>query len=146
MSVRLAAGCDLSRSQSVSVVPMIQCRPHGITNSTDFSVRRIRPVEEWMRSLGTTRWMPLEARTWNCPRSPTIACVSSVHTPVALTTWRARMSYVRPCSTSRTCTPTTRSPSRRKPVTVAREATCAPYPAAVRTSVMVCRASSTWAS
>ena len=31
-------------SQSVSVVPMIQCRPHGMTNSTRFSVRRISPV------------------------------------------------------------------------------------------------------
>ena len=23
-------------------------------------------MAEWMRSRGTTRWMPLEARTWNC--------------------------------------------------------------------------------
>ena len=38
MSVRLAAGWALSRFQSVSVVPMIQCRPHGMTKSTDFSV------------------------------------------------------------------------------------------------------------
>ena len=81
MSALEAAGWALSRSQSVSVVPTIQCRPHGITNSTDFSVRRISPVVEWIRSLGTTRWMPLDARTWNCPRSPTIAWVSSVHTP-----------------------------------------------------------------
>ena len=44
MSARLAAGWALSRSQSVSVVPMIQCRPHGMTNSTLFSVRRISPV------------------------------------------------------------------------------------------------------
>ena len=29
MSFRLAAGCALSSDQSVSVVPMIQCRPHG---------------------------------------------------------------------------------------------------------------------
>ena len=43
MSLRLAAGWALSRDQSVSVVPMIQCRPHGMTNSTDFSVRRISP-------------------------------------------------------------------------------------------------------
>ena len=35
MSRRDAAGCALSRSQGVSVVPMIQCRPHGMTNSTD---------------------------------------------------------------------------------------------------------------
>ena len=34
MSLALAAGCALSSVQSVSVVPMIQCRPHGITNST----------------------------------------------------------------------------------------------------------------
>ena len=96
MSALEAAGWALSRSQSVSVVPMIQCRPQGMTNSTDFSVRRISPVVEWMRSLGTTRWMPLDARTWNCPRSPTIAWVSSVHTPVALTTCLARISYSPP--------------------------------------------------
>ena len=44
MSLRLAAGWALSSSQSVSVVPMIQCRPHGMTNSTLCSVRRIRPA------------------------------------------------------------------------------------------------------
>ena len=46
MSVDDAAGCALSSSQSVSVVPTIQCRPHGITNSTLFSVRRISPRVE----------------------------------------------------------------------------------------------------
>ncbi len=55
MSALEAAGCALSRSQSVSVVPTIQCRPHGMTNRTLFSVRRISPVVEWIRSLGTTR-------------------------------------------------------------------------------------------
>ena len=34
MSVADAAGCALSSVQAVSVVPTIQCRPHGITNST----------------------------------------------------------------------------------------------------------------
>ncbi len=43
MSLDDAAGWALSRSQSVSVVPMIQCRPHGMTNSTDVAVRRISP-------------------------------------------------------------------------------------------------------
>ena len=38
---------------------MIQCRPHGITNSTDFSVRTMKPASERIRSRGTTRWMPL---------------------------------------------------------------------------------------
>ena len=70
---------------------MIQCRPHGMTNSTDFSVRRMSPDSPRMRSRGTTRWMPLLARTWNWPRSPASACVSSVQTPVALTTCWARM-------------------------------------------------------
>ena len=79
--------------------------------------------------------MPLEARTWNCPRSPTIAWVSSVHTPVALTICLARISYSPPASTSCTRAPTTRSPSRRNPVTRARLATFAPYAAAVRTRV-----------
>ena len=52
----------------------------------------------------------------------------------------------RPCSRSRTVAPTTRSPSRRNPTTRDRLATCAPNAAAVRTSVIVCRASSTPAS
>ena len=30
-------------------------------------MRVIRPVAEWMRSLGTTRWIPFEARTWIRP-------------------------------------------------------------------------------
>ena len=59
MSVRLAAGCALSRSHGVSVVPMIQCRPHGITKRTDVSVRTMNPASERIRSRGTTRWMPL---------------------------------------------------------------------------------------
>ncbi|GAB3885582.1 hypothetical protein GCM10027612_21230 [Microbispora bryophytorum subsp. camponoti] len=37
-------------------------------------------------------------------------------------------------------------PSRRKPTACAREATCAPYVAAVRSVVITKRASSTWAS
>ena len=146
MSARDAAGWLRSRSQGVSVVPMIQWRPHGITNSTDFSVRRMIPVEEWMRSRGTTRWMPLEARTWMLPRPPTSSWISSVHTPVAFTTCRARTSYSSPLSRSRTRTPVTRSPSRRKPIIWVREAMCAPYAAAVRSSVTTYRASSTWAS
>ena len=44
MSLALAAGWALSSCQSVSVVPMIQWRPHGMTNRTLFSVRRIRPA------------------------------------------------------------------------------------------------------
>ncbi len=60
MSALLAAGCALSRSQAVSVVPMIQCRPHGMTNSTDFSVLVMKPASDRIRSRGTTRWMPLD--------------------------------------------------------------------------------------
>lgn len=146
MSAREAAGWALSRFQRVSVVPMIQCLPHGMTNSTDFSVRMMSPLSEWMRSRGTTRWMPLDARTWICPRPPTSCWMSSVHTPVALTTWRARTSNSAPFSRSHTRTPVTRSPSRRKPIACTREATCAPYVAAVRSVVITKRASSTWAS
>ncbi len=99
-----------------------------------------------MRSLGTTRWTPLEARTWNWPRSPTMAWVSSVQTPVALTTCLARTSYSPPFSTSVTMAPTTRSPSRMKPVTRAPLATLAPYEEAVRIRSRTKRASSIWAS
>ena len=80
MSRADAAGWARSRSQSVSVVPMIQWRPHGMTNSTLVAVRRIMPVSEWIRSFGTSRWMPLEARTWIRPR-PAIAWMSSAQTP-----------------------------------------------------------------
>ncbi len=146
MSARLAAGCALSRSHGVSVVPMIQCRPHGITNSTDFSVRTMKPASERIRSRGTTRWMPFDACTWSEPRPPTISWRSSVQTPAALTTTRARISRSVPSSRSRAVTPTTRSPSRRKPVTLTRVATWAPWPAAVLAMVRTSRASSTWQS
>ncbi len=88
----------------------------------------------------------MDARTWNCPRVWASACVSSVHTPVALTTCWARTSNVRPDSRSFTFAPVTRSPSRSSPTTRTRFAHAAPYAAAVRTMFMVWRASSTWAS
>ncbi len=146
MSLRLAAGWSLDSDQSVSVVPMIQCRPHGMTNSTDFSVRRIRPDSPRIRSRGTTRCTPLLARTWNWPRSDVSACVSSVHTPVELMTALARMSNSRPDSRSLTVAPVTRPPSRSSPTTRVRLATWAPYAAAVRDRNIVWRASSTWPS
>ena len=126
MSLSLAAGWSFDSDQSVSVVPMIQWLPHGMTKRTDVSVRRISPELERIRSRGTTRWMPLLARTWNCPRCPASSWVSSVQTPVALTTWRARTSITRSDSRSWTRAPTTRSPSLSSSTTRAREATCAP--------------------
>ena len=44
-------------------MPMIQCVPHGSTNSTLFSVGRIRASSESMRSRGTTMWTPFDGRT-----------------------------------------------------------------------------------
>ena len=146
MSAALAAGCLRSSSQSVSVVPTIQCLPHGMTNSTLFSVREISPVCRSIRSRGTTRCTPLDARTFTPPRTCASSCRSSVHTPVAQITRRARTSISRSPSRSRTTAPVTRPPSCRKRVTRARVATCAPYCAAVRASVIVYRASSTCAS
>ena len=46
MSLRLAAGCALSRFQGVSVVPMIQWRPHGMTKRTEVGVRVTKPAVE----------------------------------------------------------------------------------------------------
>src|SRR4028119_1584313 len=83
MSAAVAAGCALSSDQSVSVVPTIQWLPHGMTNSTDFSVRRISPVSPLIRSRGTTMCTPLLARTGKRPRPPTGGWMSSVQTPVA---------------------------------------------------------------
>ncbi|SLH91494.1 Uncharacterised protein [Mycobacteroides abscessus subsp. abscessus] len=117
MSALVAAGCARSRFQSVSVVPMIQCAPHGMTNSTEVAVRRISAVSLTIRSRGTTTCTPLDARTWNRPRVCESACTSSVHTPVALITTCALTSPVRPSSVSRIFTPTTRSASRRNPTT-----------------------------
>ena len=111
MSALVAAGWARSRFQSVSVVPMIQCVPHGMMNSTDFSVRRMIATSLTMRSRGTTMCTPLEARTRNRPRCLDSACISSVHTPVALMTTWPRTSVTTPFSESRTVTPTTRSPS-----------------------------------
>ena len=146
MSLRLAAGWARSRAQSVSVVPMIQCVSHGMMNSTLFSVRLMMPVVAWIRSRGTRMCTPLDARTLNCPRPPTISWISSVHTPAALIVCLALTSWVCPDSRSRTSAPTTRSPSRRKPVTLALVAHRAPYSAAVLAIIIVCRASSTWPS
>ena len=113
MSALVAAGCARSRFQSVSVVPMIQCDFHGMTNSTDFSVLRMMPLSEVIRSRATTRCTPLDARTRNRPRPPDSRCSSSVQTPVELITTRALTSVSAPVSTSRTRTPATRSDSLR---------------------------------
>ncbi len=75
---------------------MIQCVPHGMTKSTDFSVRRMSPVSELIRSRATTMCTPLEARTWKRPRPPAIVWMSSVHTPVQLMTTEARTSVRSP--------------------------------------------------
>ena len=146
MSARLAAGWARSRSQSVSVVPTSQWRPQGMMNSTLFSVREISPVRRSMRSRGTTRWTPLDARTEMDARSCASSWMSSVHTPVAATTWRALTSMRPPPSRSCTTAPVTRPPSRSRPVTRVRVATRAPYCAAVRASAITKRASSTCAS
>ena len=146
MSALLAAGCARSRSQGVSVVPMIQKSPHGMTNSTDFSVLVMKPHSERIRSLGTTRCTPLLASTSSWAWPPSTSWTWSVHTPAALMTVRARMVTSTSFSRSWAVTPTTRSPSRRKPVTLVRVATWAPLLAAVRAIVMTSRASSTWQS
>ena len=86
MSDVVAAGCARSRFQSVSVVPISQWFFHGMTNSTDVAVRRISPASPVIRSRGTTMCTPLDARTRNRPRPPDSACISSVHTPVQLST------------------------------------------------------------
>ena len=105
MSDRVAAGCARSKFQSVSVVPMSQWCFHGMTNSTEDSVRRIRPASPTIRSRGTTMCTPLDARTRNRPRPPDMAWISSVQTPVQLSTTPARMVAVRPSSVSRTSDP-----------------------------------------
>ena len=101
MSVRLAAGWARSRSQSVSVVPMIQCAPHGITNSTLFSVRRISPVCDVDAVAGHDEVDALRGAHLD-GGPPAMSWISSVHTPVALTTGSGpRCRWWRPVSRSR---------------------------------------------
>ena len=125
---------------------MIQCSAHGITNRTDFSVRMIMPVCRFSRSRGTRMCTPFDIWTWNGKSTPVILIMSSVHTPVALITVRARMVCVRPVSRSSTRAPTTLSPSRSSPITLVRVSTVAPCSAAVLAIIIVWRASSTCAS
>ncbi len=105
---------------------MIQCVPHGMTNSTDFAVRRMIATSLTMRSRGTTMCTPLDARTANLPRCLDSAWISSVHTPVALTTTWPCTSVTAPFSVSRTVTPMTRSPSRNSDTTWVEARTTAP--------------------
>ena len=73
MSRAEAAGWARSSCQSVSVVPMIQCPPHGMTNSTELAVRRISPASPVIAERGTTRCTPLEARTRRPGRGADVA-------------------------------------------------------------------------
>ena len=68
---------------------MIQCSPHGITNSTLLSVRVISPTSSWIRDRGTSRCTPFDMRTRNGGSARSRARTSSVHTPSALITRRA---------------------------------------------------------
>ena len=102
MSALLAAGWSRSSRHGVSVVPTIQCSPHGMTNSTLVGVRRISPAcvppgpgerrapsiadrgSDQVHALGGPH---LEARGGVARASTPM---SSLHTPVAATTLRAR--------------------------------------------------------
>ena len=59
---------------------MIQCVAHGITNSTDFSVRRMMATSLTIRSRGTTMCTLEAQRTRNRPCSRDSAWISSVQT------------------------------------------------------------------
>lgn len=151
MSRADAAGWDRSSRQSVSVVPMIQCPPHGMTKSTELAVRRMSPVSPVIAERGTTRCTPLEARTRMPGRRPTslsIRDMSSLHTPVAAMTVRACTSNSASgepagASRSRTRTPVTSRACRISPTARALLTTVAPRLAAVRARVTTSRASST---
>ena len=72
--------------------------------------------------------------------------MSSLHTPVAAITVRARTSNSSSDSRSRTRTPVTSRACRNRPTARALVTTAAPMLAAVRASVTTSRASSTWPS
>jgi hypothetical protein len=121
MSADVAAGWALSRSHWVSVVPMIQCRPHGMTKRTDFSVRRMMPEREWIRSRGHD-----EVDALGGP-DVELAALADHRLGVvgpdagALTTWRAWTSNSRPVILSSARIPVTRSPWRRNPIAATRD-------------------------
>ena len=143
MSLAVAAGCALSCDQGVSVVPTIQCRPHGMTNSTLFSVRRMIPVldgdpvarDDQVHALARLD-LDLAAAADHALRvvGPDAGRVDDLlgeHVELA------RRSRGR-----RRRAPVTRSPSRRSVTTRTRLAHIAPYAAAVRAIIMTWRASS----
>src|SRR5215217_9633962 len=100
MSELQAAGWSRSSRHGVSLLPTLQSSPHGITNSTLVGVRRIRPAccppadassEASIADRDTTRCTPLDARTFRLgAETPSIAPMSSLQTPVAAITLRAR--------------------------------------------------------
>ena len=102
---------------------MIQCRPHGITNSTLFSVRRISPVatgcgraDDQVDALGRAHLeLPALADQRLGLVRPHPGGVDDLLRPDLDTHRRARGPATR--------APTTRSPSRRNPTTRARLAT-----------------------
>lgn len=80
-----------------------------------------------IRSLGTTMWMPLDASTFSPSSVPESCSTSSVHTPAAAITRRARICRSLPASASWTSAPTTRPVSSlTKDVTRVRVAARAP--------------------
>ena len=129
----------------MSVVPTIQCSPHGMKNSTLLSVRTITPVSACIAARGTTMCTPLDIRTWYPAWTPASSWTRSVHTPAQTTTASAVTVTSCPVSSLRTRAPVTRSPSgeRSSPTALTRVAITAPCAAAVRATVSVCRASST---
>ena len=122
-------------------------RPHGITNSTEVSVRAMKPASDRIRSRGTTRWMPLLAWTLRAPRPPIISWISSVQTPAALTTTLARTSKSRPgLEVDGAYADHPLALAQETDHACVRVATWAPWLAAVRATASTSRASSTWAS
>jgi hypothetical protein len=147
MSSEVGSGSARSPVQSVSVVPTIQRSPHGMKNSTLFSVFRIIPEDESTAARGTTMCTPLDIRTLYPGDTPASSCTRSVHTPAQITTRSAATVSSRPVSSSLTRAPATRPDSERRTDTaLARVTITAPCAAAVRATVIVYRASSTCAS
>ena len=136
--------CARSSSQSVSVVPIIQFGPHGMMNSTLFSVRLMIPSRGWIRSRGSTMCTPLDARTLNWPAAADH--VLDLVGPHAGGVDRLP-GWTRSPRRSRGRGPRADDPVAlpQEAVTRALVAHSAPYSAAVRASIIVCRASSTCA-
>ena len=108
----------------------------------------IAPTVTGSRSLGRMMWVPRLGRMIGTSASfcSSPGRIRSAHTPVALTTVRARTGNASPLSASRTWAPRASPSSSTRPVTSRPLANTAPKRSASPSTVSTSRTSSVWQS